>query len=122
MPRRKGSPGSLTAELVAKAKEAAVAAVRVYNDPATRFKSETFIVLMAIAWTYLLHAHYRQSELTIGTTIWDPNERSTTAPSAGRTSTGNLNDVSPMADARSTRIPPITSAFSSAYGTKSSIR
>ena len=59
MPRRRGSPGSLTAELVAKAKEAAIAAIRVYNDPAMRFKSETYIVLMVIAWTYLLHAHYR---------------------------------------------------------------
>ena len=63
MPRRKGSPGSLTAELVAKAKEAAMAAIRVYNDPATRFKSETYVVLMVIAWTYLLHAHYRAKGL-----------------------------------------------------------
>jgi Domain of unknown function (DUF3644) len=59
MARRKGSPGSLTGELVAKGKEAALAAARVYNDPSVRFKSETFIVLMVIAWTYLLHAHYR---------------------------------------------------------------
>lgn len=59
MPRRKGSPASIKAELIAKAKEAAMAAVRVYNDPATRFKSETYIVLMVIAWTYLLHAYYR---------------------------------------------------------------
>jgi len=59
LPRRRGSPGSLTAELVAKAKEAAIAAIRLYNDPAMRFKSETYIVLMVIAWTYLLHAHYR---------------------------------------------------------------
>ena len=59
MSRRKGSIGSLRLELVNKAKEAALAAIRVYNDPTTTFKSETFIVLMVIAWTYLLHAYYR---------------------------------------------------------------
>ena len=34
-------------------------AIRVFNDPQVSFKSETFIVLMMIAWTYLLHAYYR---------------------------------------------------------------
>ena len=42
-----------------KSREAALSAIRVFNDPQVAFKSETFIVLMAIAWTYLLHAHYR---------------------------------------------------------------
>lgn len=59
MARKKGSIGSLRLELVSKAKEAVLAAIRIYNDPATTFKSETFIVLMVIAWTYLLHAYYR---------------------------------------------------------------
>jgi hypothetical protein len=59
MARKKGSIGSLRLELVSKAKEASLAAIRVYNDPATIFKSETFIVLMVIAWTYLLHAYFR---------------------------------------------------------------
>ena len=36
-----------------------MAAIRVFNDPQVSFKSETFIVLMVIAWTYLLHAYYR---------------------------------------------------------------
>ncbi len=40
-----------------------MAAIRVYNDPTTRFKSETFIVLMVIAWTYLLHAYYRAKRI-----------------------------------------------------------
>jgi hypothetical protein len=44
---------------VAKSREAALSAIRVFNDPLTKFKSESFIVLMTIAWTYLLHAHYR---------------------------------------------------------------
>lgn len=37
-----------------------MSAIRVFNDPHISFKSETFIVLMVIAWTYLLHAHYRR--------------------------------------------------------------
>ncbi len=48
---------------MAKAKEAALAAISVYNDPNTRFKSETFIVLMVIAWTYLLHAYFRSRHI-----------------------------------------------------------
>jgi hypothetical protein len=51
--------GSIKAELVAKSREAALSAIRVFNDPMTKFKSESFIVLMTIAWTYLLHAYYR---------------------------------------------------------------
>jgi hypothetical protein len=42
--------------LIAKARESALAAVRVYNDPAAGFRSETFIVLMVIAWNSLLQA------------------------------------------------------------------
>jgi hypothetical protein len=42
-----------------KSREAALCAIRVFNDPNVAFKSETYIVLMMIAWTYLLHAHYR---------------------------------------------------------------
>ena len=52
--------GSLAAELLAKSRESALCAIRVFNDPHVSFKSETFIVLMIIAWTYLLHAHYRK--------------------------------------------------------------
>lgn len=52
--------GSLAIELLAKSREAALCAIRVFNDPHVYFKSETFIVLMTIAWTYLLHAHYRK--------------------------------------------------------------
>lgn len=36
-------------------------AVQVFNSPLIRFKSESFIVLMNIAWTYLLHAHFNGS-------------------------------------------------------------
>ncbi len=46
-------------ELINKSKEAALTAIKVFNDPLIKFKSESFIVLMIIAWTYLLHAFYR---------------------------------------------------------------
>ena len=55
--------GSIKAELVAKSREAALSAIRIFNDPMTKFKSESFIVLMIIAWTYLLHAHYRSKRV-----------------------------------------------------------
>ena len=47
-------------ELVSKSREAALAAVQIFNNPQVTFKSEIFIVLMNIAWTYLLHAFYRK--------------------------------------------------------------
>ena len=40
--------------LLARAREAALAALRVYNDPSAGFRTETFIVLMVIAWNALL--------------------------------------------------------------------
>jgi hypothetical protein len=51
--------GSIREELLTKSKEAALSAVKIFNDPLIKFKSETFIVLMNIAWTYLLHSYYR---------------------------------------------------------------
>ena len=46
-------------QLVRSSREAALAAIQAYNNPLITFKTETFIVLMMIAWTYLLHAYYR---------------------------------------------------------------
>jgi len=57
--KKRRSIGSFRRELVAKSREAALTAIRVFNDPQVSFKSETFIVLMTIAWTYLLHAYCR---------------------------------------------------------------
>ena len=56
---KKRTLGSVKRELILKSREAALSAIRLFNDPLTKFKSETYIVLMVIAWTYLLHAHYR---------------------------------------------------------------
>ena len=47
--------------LLAKSREAALAAVRVYNDPLAGFRTETFIVLMVVAWNSLLQALLERS-------------------------------------------------------------
>lgn len=54
---------SVSGELLTKSREAALAAVQIFNSPLITFKSEIFIVLMNIAWTYLLHAHYRKERI-----------------------------------------------------------
>jgi hypothetical protein len=51
---------SVKEELLKKSREAALAAVQIFNNPSVTFKSETYAVLMVIAWTYLLHAFYRE--------------------------------------------------------------
>jgi hypothetical protein len=50
---------SVKGELLKKSREAALAAVQVFNNPNVTFKSETYVLLMIVAWTYLLHAYYR---------------------------------------------------------------
>ena len=45
-------------QLSEKAKEAALCAIKVFNAPLIRFKSESYVVMMMIAWTCLLHAYY----------------------------------------------------------------
>ncbi|MDP3115952.1 MAG: DUF3644 domain-containing protein [Phenylobacterium sp.] len=47
-------------ELLIKAREAMLHAVQGFNNPRAFFKSEVFIVTAMIAWTYLLHAHFRR--------------------------------------------------------------
>lgn len=51
---------SISNELITKSRESALAAVQIFNSPMITFKSEIYIVLMHIAWTYLLHAFYRK--------------------------------------------------------------
>jgi hypothetical protein len=57
--------GSYIHELVYKSGESALSAIQIFNNPLIRFKSETFIVLMIIAWTYLLHAYYKRAGVDI---------------------------------------------------------
>lgn len=54
---------SVKIELLTKSQEAALAAVQTFNNPLITFRSEIFIVLMNIAWTYLLHAYYRTNHV-----------------------------------------------------------
>lgn len=54
---------SVATELLTKSREAALAAVQIFNSPLITFRSEIFIVLMNIAWTYLLHAYYRKNRI-----------------------------------------------------------
>ena len=50
-------------DLIEKAREVMLSAVQIYNNPLINFKTESFIVLSIIAWTYLLHAHYRATRI-----------------------------------------------------------
>ncbi len=61
--KRKRLIGSIKQELLNKSRESALAAVQIFNNPNITFKSETYIVLMVIAWTYLLHAYYRENKI-----------------------------------------------------------
>ncbi len=47
-------------ELLVKAREAMLNAIQNYNNPRAAFRTECFIVLSVIAWTYLLHWHYKK--------------------------------------------------------------
>lgn len=54
---------SVSGELLIKSRESALAAVQIFNSPLITFKAEIFIILMNIAWTYLLHAYYRKQRI-----------------------------------------------------------
>ncbi len=55
--------GSIKSELLKKSREATLAAVQIFNNPNIGFKSESYVVLMIIAWTYLLHAYFRSKKI-----------------------------------------------------------
>lgn len=57
--------------LLAKARESALSAVRGYNDPLAGFRTESFIVLMVIAWNALFQAMFERD----GTDNWARDER-----------------------------------------------
>ena len=50
-------------ELLKKSREAMLAAIQVYNNPLITFKSESFITLAIISWTYLMHAFYKKEAI-----------------------------------------------------------
>lgn len=49
--------------LLAKSRESALAAVRVYNDPIAGYRTETFVMLMIIAWNSLFQAVLERSQM-----------------------------------------------------------
>ncbi len=61
--KRKRRVQSVKIELIQKSREAALTAIQIFNNPLIEFKSELFIVTMNIAWTYLLHAYYREKKV-----------------------------------------------------------
>src|SRR3989339_449487 len=63
MYKRKRRIGSVKEELLQKAREAMLTSVQVFNNPNIVFKSESFIVLAIISWTYLLHAYFRKEKI-----------------------------------------------------------
>ena len=54
---------SIKSELLKKSREAALAAVQIFNNPNINFKAESYVVLMIIAWTYLFHAYLRDQKI-----------------------------------------------------------
>jgi hypothetical protein len=54
---------SFKEELLTKSREAMLCAVQTFNNPNIQFKSETFVILSNIAWTYLLHAYYKSCKI-----------------------------------------------------------
>ena len=92
---------SVKKELLFKSREAALNAIQTFNNPLTTFKTETFIVLMVIAWTYLLHAYYRQEGVEYRYYVMGPRDVSSIRQSLGLSSIGNLSVVSMRQDALS---------------------
>lgn len=54
---------SIKKELLEKSHEAMTSAIQIYNNPLIEFKSEIFIVISIISWTYLLHAYFHSIKL-----------------------------------------------------------
>lgn len=59
MAKRQRKLHSIKEELLTKSREAMLCAVQIFNNPNIVFKSESFIVLANISWTYFLHAYYK---------------------------------------------------------------
>ena len=93
MAKRNRTVGSIKSELVVNSRDAALTAIRTFNDPHVSFKSETYVVLMIIAWTYLLHAYYRSKGSNTGTTHKVLKDGNLTAQSMLPTSTGSWSGV-----------------------------
>ncbi len=89
MTKRVRTIGSVGLSSSTKAREAALCAIKIFNDPLIKFKSESFIVLMIIAWTYLLHAYTARPELTTAIRAHSASAVALTGPKMEQLSTGN---------------------------------
>lgn len=63
MTQRKRKIGSIKNELIQKSRESMLTSVQIFNNPNILFKSESFIVLAIISWTYLLQAYFRKEKV-----------------------------------------------------------
>lgn len=63
MVKKKKKVGSIKNELLHKSRESMLAAVQIFNNPNINFKSESFIVLAVVSWTYLSHSYYRDKKI-----------------------------------------------------------
>ena len=63
MAKRSRKIWSIKSELLTKSREAMLSAVQIFNNPNIIFKSESFIVLVNISWTYFMHAYYRDKKI-----------------------------------------------------------
>lgn len=77
----------------------ALTAVQVFNNPQVRLKSETCIVLMHIAWTYVLHAHHRRTKVEYRYYQRRGTRKFYEGTSDGSFSTGTCGSASPRATA-----------------------
>ena len=60
MAKRNRKLWSVKNELITKSREAMLCAVQIFNNPNVVFKSESFIVLSNIAWTYVMHSYFKE--------------------------------------------------------------
>jgi hypothetical protein len=52
-------------ERLVRAREAMILAVQIFNSASLHFKTEVFLVLANVAWTYLLHDFYQRKNIAI---------------------------------------------------------
>jgi hypothetical protein len=94
-------------DLIEKAREAMLSAVQIYNNPLIGFKTEAFIVLGLIAWTYLLHAHYRSKKIDYRYCIQKAKRRKFVRNSDGSIRHLDLKHCMEVTTARWTKTPLI---------------
>ncbi|MFZ4741725.1 MAG: DUF3644 domain-containing protein [Bacteroidales bacterium] len=63
MIKRQRKLHSIKEELLTKSREAMLCAVQIFNNPNIVFKSESFIILANISWTYFLHAYFKDKKI-----------------------------------------------------------